>query len=222
MKIIASFALVSLASTSALADTAVVSSPSGTVVVAGATPIEQPTPVETANHGYPAAAPPTTIIAPAPPPAPPRRNTLGVDALGVVPVGDYADLATLGIGASARLEIPAGSGFVTGRLGAIFHSMNDRGADGTSLTLIPAYVGYRYPLAPSGFYLAGEVGVTFAYMTVDTNGFGTASDSDSELGLALMAGLRRGQLDLRAGLFSPDADDAVGLLASAGYDFASF
>jgi hypothetical protein len=156
------------------------------------------------------------IVASAPPP-----KTLGVDALAVLPVGDYAEVATFGIGAAARLEIPAGVGFVTGRLGAIFHAINDQGGlvDAASLTLIPAYVGYRYPLG--SLYLAGELGITFAYASVDTE-FGTMSDTDSQLGFALMAGTRQGALDIRAGLFAPDADDAIGLLASAGYDFAAF
>jgi hypothetical protein len=154
--------------------------------------------------------------------AAPAPRTLGVDAIGIVPVGDYADVASFGAGATARLEVPAGTGFVTGRLGAIFHAMNDGVVDGLSLTLVPAYVGYRYPLGGgSGAYLAGELGITFAHATVDTP-FGRMSDSDSELGFALMGGVRRGALDLRAGLFAPDADDAVGLLASAGYDFAAF
>ncbi|HEY5921320.1 MAG TPA: hypothetical protein VIV11_06605 [Kofleriaceae bacterium] len=156
------------------------------------------------------------VVATAPPP-----KTLGVDALAVLPVGDYAEVATFGIGAAARLEIPAGAGFVTGRLGAIFHAINDQGglADAASLTLIPAYVGYRYPLG--ALYVAGELGVTFAHLSADTQ-FGSMSDTDSELGFALMAGARHGALDLRAGLFAPDASDAVGVMASAGYDFAAF
>jgi hypothetical protein len=156
------------------------------------------------------------IVAGAPPP-----KTLGIDAVAVLPVGDYADVARFGIGATARLEIPVGAGFVTGRLGAIFHQVNDNGGltDAASLTLIPAYVGYRYPLGQ--LYVAGELGITFAYASVDTP-YGSMSDSDSELGLALMAGVRHGALDVRAGLFAPDADDALGVLASAGYDFAAF
>jgi hypothetical protein len=156
------------------------------------------------------------IVASAPP-----AKTVGIDAIAVLPVGDYAEVANFGAGATARLEVPAGVGFVTGRLGAIFHSINDRGGlvDTASLTLIPAYVGYRYPIG--SLYVAGELGITFAHASVDTQ-FGSMSDTDTELGLALMAGLRRGALDVRAGLFAPDADDAVGLLASAGYDFAAF
>jgi hypothetical protein len=149
--------------------------------------------------------------------APPAK-TLGVDAMAVVPVGNYGNVATVGIGALGRLEVPAGSGFVTGRAGVIFHAMN---ADvDASLTLVPIYAGYRLPLGAGGGYLAGELGVTLAYGEVETQ-FGTMSASETEIGATLMAGMRRGALDLRAGLFSPDVD-AVGFLASAGYDFAAF
>lgn len=154
------------------------------------------------------------LVASSPPP-----RTLGVDAMAVVPVGDYGNAANVGIGALGRLEVPAGPGFVTGRSGVIFHAMK-AGVD-ASLTLVPIYAGYRYPLGAGGGYLAGELGVTLAFGRVDTQ-FGSMSASDSELGATLMAGLRKGALDLRAGLFSPDLDDAVGLLASAGYDFAAF
>jgi hypothetical protein len=154
------------------------------------------------------------LVVTAPPP-----KTFGVDAMAVVPVGDYAEAATVGIGALGRLEVPAGPGFVTGRAGVIFHAMKTN-AD-ASLTLVPIYAGYRYPLGTGGGYIAGELGVTIGFGTVETQ-FGSMSASDSELGATFMAGFRKGALDLRAGLFAPDLDDAVGLLASAGYDFAAF
>lgn len=148
-----------------------------------------------------------------------RPRTLGVDAMAVMPVGDYGDAANAGIGVLGRLEVPAGPGFVTGRAGVIFHSMSSN-VDG-SLTLIPIYAGYRYPFGTSGAYVAGEIGLTLGYMSVDTP-FGSMSDSDSEIGLSAMAGWRRGTLDLRAGLFAPDTDDLLAFVASAGYDFAAF
>jgi len=153
------------------------------------------------------------VVASAPPP-----NTIGADAIAVVPVGDYARAASFGIGAAARLEIPVGPGSITGHFGAIFHAMNTSGG---SLTMLPIYAGYRFPLGGSGVYLAGELGLTIIFASVDTP-LGTMSDSDTELGAALMAGFRHGALDLRAGLFAPDIDDAVGVMASAGYDFVAF
>lgn len=150
---------------------------------------------------------------------PPR--VIGLDAIGVVPVGDYGQVATLGVGALLRAEVPAGPGFVTGRGGAIFHAMHD-GVE-AQLTLVPLYAGYRFPLGPSGAYLAGELGVTLAFASSNAtfNGM-TVSDSDSKLGLTLAAGLRRGVLDLRGGLFLPDVNHATGFMFSAGWDFASF
>jgi hypothetical protein len=148
-----------------------------------------------------------------------QRKTFGIDAAVVVPVGDYGEVATLGGGALVRLEVPVGTGFVYGRAGVILHALDDR-FEG-SLTFVPIYAGYRHPLGDNGMYLAGELGITLGFATLDTP-LGEMSDSDSELGVMLSAGMRRGKLDLRGGLFMPDADDAMGLMASAGYDFASF
>lgn len=151
--------------------------------------------------------------------APDRYKTIGVDAMAVMPVGDYGDAANAGIGVLGRIEVPAGPGFVTGRAGVIFHTMNSN-VDG-SFTLVPLYGGYRFPFGTSGAYVAGELGLTLGYASVDTP-YGSMSDSDSEIGVSLMAGLRRGALDFRAGLFAPDTDDLLAFVASAGYDFAAF
>lgn len=165
-----------------------------------------------------AAAPSAALADELAPTAATPHTTLGVDGVGVLPVGDYGRAATLGAGALVRLEHSAGPGFVTGRAGAIFHAVNDVDA---ALTLVPLYAGYRIALGTGGGYVAAELGVTVAFGTVDT-GLGRMTDSDSRLGFTLGAGLRRGSLDLRAGLFAPDIAHAVGLLASVGYDFAAF
>jgi hypothetical protein len=147
-----------------------------------------------------------------------QQTTLSVDGIGVLPVGDYGRVAKLGIGALGRIERAAGSGFVAGRIGVIFHAINEVDAQ---LTLVPLYAGYRFPVGAGGGYVAGELGLTLIFGTADT-AFGRMSVSDTKLGFTLGGGLRRGALDLRAGLFAPDADNAVGLMASAGYDFAAF
>lgn len=145
------------------------------------------------------------------------QTTLGADGVGVVPVGDYGRVATLGIGALGRIERAAGPGFATGRVGVIFHAVS--GAD-AQLTLVPLYGGYRIPVGNGGGYVAAELGLTIAIGTVDT-AFGRMSASDTKLGFTLGGGIRRGVLDLRAGLFAPDIGNAIGLMASAGYDFAA-
>ena len=162
-----------------------------------------------------------TSLAQAQPAAPETRaGIIGVDATVVLPVGDYADFATLAIGPIGRVEFPAGPGYVTGRFGVLFHLMNSEIED-TTFLLFPLYGGYRYPLGSGSAYLAGELGITFAYARTDTS-LGSGSDTDTELGMTLGGGLKKGKLDLRGGLFLPDLDDAVGIFGSVGYDFASF
>ncbi len=178
------------------------------------------TPALADDYLPPSAAP----MPPAPAPAvattqPLPHKTLGIDGAAILPIGDYADAATAGAGVFARLEIPLRTGgFVTARLGVIGHAMQDDVM--ASLYLVPAYVGYCQPVGTGGAYIAGELGITFGYASANTQ-FGTVSDSDSELGFTLTAGMRRGALDVRAGLFAPDADDVHGIMGSLGFDFAA-
>lgn len=157
----------------------------------------------------------TTLQAAAP------QRTLGIDGAVVMPFGNYADAAGVGAGAFGRLEFPVSTGgFVTARIGLIAHQVD--ATMGGSLMFVPIYGGYRQPLGPGGAYLAGELGITFGYASVNTGQFGRVSDTDSELGITLMAGLRKGALDFRAGLFAPDIDDVHGFMASLGYNFSAF
>jgi hypothetical protein len=151
-------------------------------------------------------------------PPPPPHNSVGVDGAVVLPLGDYAQGVNFAAGALVRIEIPVGTGFVTGRAGALFHAVKD---DVGNLTFIPLYGGYRLPIGTNGLYVAGELGITIGYASVDT-GFGTASDSDSKLGITLGAGMKAGALDLRGSLFLPDVDNLMGLMGTVGYDFAAF
>jgi len=157
-----------------------------------------------------------SVTASAPPP-----NTLGVDAIAIVPVGDYANFAAFGMGPAVRIEIPVGPGSVTGHTGAIFHAIKNNPGNMASFTAFPIFAGYRLPFGASGFYAAGEVGATILFASVDTP-YGGSSDTDTKLGLSLVGGYRRGALDIRAGMFAPDIAHAVGLMASAGYDFVAF
>ena len=149
----------------------------------------------------------------------PAAKTLGLDAIVVVPTGDYANLATLAAGALVRVEVPAGPGLVTARGGVLAHVMKD--AVDAQVLFAPIYAGYRLPIGTGGVYVAGELGLTLIYASASSD-VGSMSNSDSKLGGSLMGGLRKGALDLRAGLFLPDLGNTLGILASAGYDFAAF
>jgi hypothetical protein len=155
----------------------------------------------------------------------PRRE-IGVDGATVLPVGDYGEVATLGIGALGRVDFPIAPQLaVTARAGVVFHLLED-GLEG-SLTLVPIYGGIRYFLSSAvpgeGPYLAAETGITIGFAEVDT-GFGTASDSDSEIGATAGAGYKRGALDFRGGLFIPDLGEAddLAIMGSVGFGFATF
>ena len=146
-------------------------------------------------------------------------KTLGVDGVVVLPTGDYASAVDLAFGALARVEVPVGSFTVTGRGGAIFNLFE--GDSSGSLTFLPFYAGVKVPLAQTGIYFAAEAGVTIAYASVDTD-VGSGSETETKLGATIGAGLRLGSIDVRGGLFMPDVQDLVGLMGSAGFDFASF
>src|SRR5262249_52770283 len=95
----------------------------------------------------------------------PPHNTVGVDGALVLPPANYHAVATVGVGALGRLELPAGLGYATVHAGVIFHAAN--GNTEAALTLVPIYGGYRLPIGASGAYLAGEIGITLAYATVN-------------------------------------------------------
>ncbi len=159
----------------------------------------------------------TSLAAAQPAPAPAPR-TLGVDALIGLPTGDYGQFADLAFGALARVEVPFRALTFTARSGLVLHALDSSDA---SLIYVPFYAGVRYPITPSGLFLAGELGLTVAHASADT-GFGDASDTDTKLGGSFGLGLRSGTLSFQGGLFIPDLGDAVAIGGSVGIDLASF
>jgi hypothetical protein len=159
-----------------------------------------------------------------PPPAPavaaasPGPRTLGVDGAVVVPLGGYSEVASIGVGALARFELPLSRGSLTARGGVVFNATNGNEAD-ASLIMVPLYAGYRLPIGAGGGYVAGELGVTVIAVSVRTP-LGTMGATSTDLGLTLGGGWRHGSLDIRGGIFAPDIGSSIGLMASVGYDFA--
>lgn len=144
--------------------------------------------------------------------------TVGFDAALVLPLGDYGDVADLGLGPLFRLEVPVMSKIkITGRTGLLYHLTE---IDELTMIFFPVYGGVRYSFGEGhvGPYVAGELGITFAYFSA-----GDESETETELGLTLGGGFRKGALDFRGALFIPSLDEGdVGLMGSVGYDFASF
>lgn len=154
----------------------------------------------------------------APAPAAPAARTFGLDGIVGLPTGDYGQFADLAFGALARVEVPLGALTFTGRSGAVFHSLDSSEA---SLVYVPIFAGVRYPLTGTGLFLAGELGLTVAYASVDT-GFGDATDTDTELGGSFGLGVRSGSLTFVGGLFLPDLGDALAIGGSVGFDLTTF
>ena len=150
--------------------------------------------------------------------APPPARTLGVDAVAALPIGDYADVASVAAGAMLKAAIPAGPVVATVRTGALLHAMK---VDGASLIYVPIWTGARLPVGGAGLFVAAELGVTIAHASVDT-GFGDGSDTKTELGASVGVGVRRGGVTLVGGVLMPDLGDTAALGASAGFDFATF
>lgn len=149
-----------------------------------------------------------------------RKKSVGADVGMLVPIGDYGDL-NFGFGVFGRVEVPVLPHVVlTGRVGYLYFT----GApSGVSFSLIPALVGLRYDVKQTGqgVFLLGELGVTDARSSI--SGLGSNSSWNPSFGLG--AGYALGKISVRGTLFVPDtghAQDSLGALLSAGYDFAAF
>ena len=159
-------------------------------------------------------------------------KTIGIDGGVAVPTGDWGDAVGFGIGALARFEMPIKDKLVfTARAGYIQHMEKDGdsalGGDASSTTSeIPLFGGIRYVFsqtATSAIYGAAELGFVNYRISIDV-GDDSMSDSDTNFGMTLGAGYRMGKLDLRGGLYFPDVDnagDAMGVMATVGYDISS-
>jgi hypothetical protein len=150
-------------------------------------------------------------------------NTIGGDVLFVLPTGDYGDVANLGIGIAGRFSHALNPQLsITGRLGYIYHLVDDALGDDFSVAMILVYGGARYMLKPmpnGGIFGFGELGINHVAVS-----FGDIDDSEDDLSLNLGAGYQTGQIEARGSLFytSGDEDSLVGLMLGVGYNFTAF
>lgn len=154
-------------------------------------------------------------------------RVLGVDAVGNVPVGDFANATGMGLGAMLRYEGKLQDSLaVTGRVGYVYglEKEMDLGIAKVSygMDFIPLLVGvvYRTTGTPDGFFVSGEVGANF--LSAHVSGGTTDSDYKTKIGANLGVGLRADALSFRGGLNILDlgnADTSMGLMVSVGWDF---
>jgi len=165
--------------------------------------------------------------------APTKTKTIGIDGGVALPTGTWGDSAGFGFGVLARFEMPIAAQLVlTARLGYIQHlskSSADMGAGAgdSSTSEIPLLAGVRYVFSQrptSSIYGAGELGFVNFRSSIDVGGM-SQSGSTTNFGMSLGAGYRTGKLDLRGGLLFPDlghVGDAIGVMATVGYDLTAF
>lgn len=156
----------------------------------------------------------------------PTQMAAGVDILGELPVGNFADVAGFGLGALGRYEYNVHQSplAVTGRAGYVWHVEKETGTITTKYAEVPLLLGLKYSLAGAPVYIAGEVGAVFAMIDSENSAFGGSSSSDNKtnLGLTAGAGYEMGPVDIRVGLNFLDASnmaDAMAIGVSFGYNF---
>jgi len=158
---------------------------------------------------------------------PEKKMGVGVDVTGILPLGDYSDAASFGIGALARFEYAVNPQLsITGRAGYIY---NLGTPDGFSLSLIPILAGATYHVGPPAVFVYGELGVTMIRSSVDVMGV-SGSNSDTKFSFGAGVGYQKEKIKARVGFYMPGSEDngnggsttLYGIMASVGYDFAAF
>ncbi len=166
---------------------------------------------------------------------PMKKMTVGADLAFVLPLSDYGDVASAAIGVLGRFEFAVNPQLsVTARVGYLYNLVkNVPSGASASLGMIPLLLGGTYNIGTSGLFAYAEVGVTNIRVSASAGGM-DFSDSKTKLSFGAGAGYQMKKIKARAGFFMPGSQDnsdgmggtktttLFGILASVGYDFASF
>jgi hypothetical protein len=145
-----------------------------------------------------------------------KAKSLGVDAVGVLPIGDYGDVSNFALGALLRFEYGLKPNIaITARAGLLYNLAKDIGGETPTILMIPVQVGGKYAIGTSGLFVQAELGITHTRTSV-----GDISDSTTKFSFEAGAGYQKGKLSARAGFWYVASDPALqGIMASVGYDF---
>ncbi len=155
-----------------------------------------------------------------------RKLHLGVDGALVLPVGDWGDVAGIGIGPLGKVEYDLRPEIaLTGRLGFIIHMAKTQDLPGsaelkTRTLEIPIMPGVKYYFQPGSQrpYAAAELGLVDVAASVN----GTW-DSEIKIGMTLGGGYQMGRFDFRGQFLLPslgDVGDLFGIMVTVGYALA--
>jgi opacity protein-like surface antigen len=158
---------------------------------------------------------------------------IGADLVAQLPVGDFADAASFGLGALLRGEYqldqsPLG---ITLRTGYIYYLEETAdfgpGEMTTQFSRVPILGGLKYSLKGAPVYIGAEAGVSINMARVEITGAGPAdgeeTESETKFAWGAGAGYELGPVDIRLGLdfadgANPAENMAIGI--SFGYNFA--
>lgn len=139
----------------------------------------------------------------------------------LVPIGDWSDAANLGVGITGQFQYNLNDNMgITGTLGYI-HFLTD--TEGFSFGMIPIVGGFKYYFGEGngGFYAHPQFGITLLRTKVDLGGFGSVSNTSTELTLSAGAGyeLSLGNMKLDIGARFQFIDDASSIGTRIGLIF---
>jgi hypothetical protein len=147
----------------------------------------------------------------------------GVSGLAGLPLGDFGEVLTFAVGVLGTVDYGVNPQLeLTGRLGLIYF-VPDSDIDGLTFYDIPVWGGGRYFIDPSGqgVYLHGELGLNMYKSEIEQGGQ-SFSNSETEIGVNLLAGLKAGKLLVEGGLYVGSIDessDSMMLGATGGTTF---
>lgn len=105
-----------------------------------------------------------------------------------LPMGDFGDVANLGLGAGVGLTVPHMENLnFRGEISYIHFTTEDYPDADLSASMIPLVVLAEYHLESA--YVLGGLGLVFRQSEVDFEGSDSVSDNDSEIGIILGGGL---------------------------------
>jgi hypothetical protein len=199
-------------------------------------PAPAPAPPPAASAPPPATPepPPTAAASPTEPDAKPTAEAkfaFEIAPAFVLPVGNLADAASVGVGALVGMRRNVAKQLdITARAGFVYHFSKEAGGGSVGISELPFLAGVRYtfvPTADGGFYGGGEVGMSilFARAAINDNalvGPQSTTKSEAKASTALGLGYQFGRFDAKGSLYVIDVGhpgDSMTIMASLGYAF---
>lgn len=149
-----------------------------------------------------------------------NQISIGLDA--GLPIGDFSEGYNFGFGATFKGLYGIGSAgqleLTTGYLHFPLEGSTSSASGSTAI--IPIFAGYRHHL--NSFYLEPQVGVSILRSSIDIEGLGSESTSETALGWAVGVGYLFNNFDLSARYQSASKDgNSIGFFAMRiGYNFS--